>query len=336
MRENELEIVDKLLYVGDEGAVSVQVILGEETIWANQKSLAELFNVTIPTINKHLRNIFQSNELNENSVIRKFLITATDGKKYLTNFYHLDAILSVGYRINSKEATLFRKWANSVLKEYIVKGYVLDKDLLKKGGRFTKDYFDKLLEEIKEIRASERRTYEKITDIYATSYDYKKDAKITKEFFSNVQNKLHFAVTGKTAPEIIKERAAIDKPHMGLETWENAPHGKILQRDVLIAKNYLKKEELEKLNRIVLMLIDYAENQAYEQRPMSMKDWVSEVDRFLEFNRYQVLKDKGKTSKKEADKDVKEKYKKFRVLQDKNYKSDFNEFLEESQKLLNN
>ncbi|MDR2544891.1 MAG: virulence RhuM family protein [Methanobrevibacter sp.] len=332
--KNDLGAFERILYVGDEGVVTIQVIFGEEIIWADQKSMAKLFNVSKQNISYHLNEVFKSNELDKNSVVKEILTTASDGKKYKTNFYNLDAILSVGYRVNSKEATQFRKWATNILKEYIIKGYVLDKELLKKGGRFTEDYFDKLLEDIKEIRASERRTYEKITDVYATSYDYNPKAELTKEFFANVQNKLHFAVTGKTAPEIIKERVAIDKPHMGLIIWGNAPKGKILQIDVLIAKNYLKKEEIEKLNRIILMLIDYAENQAYEQRPMSMKDWINEVDRFLEFNRYKLLKDKGKVSKKEAKKLAVSNYKKFRVIQDKNYKSDFNEFLEESKKLL--
>lgn len=287
MDKNNFEIVETLLYSGEEGAVTIEVILGDETIWTSQKSLTELFNVTKQNISYHLQEIFETNELDKNSTVKKILTVQNEGKRKVkreVNFYNLDAIISVGYRVNSKQATQFRIWATNVLKEYIIKGYVLDKELLKNGTRFGKDYFDKLLEEIKEIRSSERRFYQKITDIYATSYDYNPKAEITMEFFKKVQNKLHYAVSKQTAPEIISSRADSNDKNMGLTNWDNAPKGKILLKDIVVAKNYLNKEELDKLNRIVSMFLDYAENQAIEKRVMYMKDWSQKLDKFLEFN----------------------------------------------------
>ena len=239
--------------------ISVEVLYDEEDFWLTQKSMSELFGVEVNTINYHLKEIFKSQELQEKSVIRKIRITANDGKKYNTNFYSLDAIIAVGYRVNSKEATDFRIWATNTLKEYIKKGFVMNSEFLKNGPKFGKDYFDELLVKIKEIRASERRFYQKITDIYKEcSFDYDKNSETTQEFYKNVQNKLHFAITGMTAPEIIYNRVDSKKENMGLTTWKNAPNGKILETDVTIAKNYLSKEEIEELNNLVSMYLDYA------------------------------------------------------------------------------
>ena len=295
MEVQDIEIVETLLYVGEEGAETIEVIIGDETLWATQKSMASLFDVGIPAINKHLKNIFESGELEKDSVISKMEITASDGKKYKTNFYNLDAIIAVGYRVNSKKATKFRIWATKTLKEYIVKGFVLDDELLKNGTRFGKDYFDELLEKIRDIRTSERRFYQKITDLFAEcSYDYNPNSEITKNFYSKVQNKLHFAITGATAAELIDQRVNHEKINMGLNSWKNSPKGKIRKSDVSIAKNYLSEEELSELNRIVSMYLDYAENQAAKHRLMSMEDWAERLDLFLEFNEYDVLTHKGK------------------------------------------
>jgi len=334
MNKNNSKIVKTLLYTGFEGAVSAEVILVDETIWASQKSMAQTFKVDVRTISEHLQNIFKTKELDENSVFRKFRITASDGKKYNTKFYNLDAIISVGYRVNSKQATQFRIWATNILKDYIIKGYVLDKELLKNGTRFGKDYFDKLLEEIKEIRSSERRFYQKVTDLFATSYDYNPKAKISQEFFKKVQNKLHYAVSKQTAPEIISKRASCDKVNMGLTTWKDAPKGKILLKDVLIAKNYLKKDEIDELNRIVSMYLDYAENLAIRHKPMLMEDWAIRLDKFLDFNEYDILMNKGNISRKKADEIAIKEYDNFRTIQDKEYISDFDRFLEENDKFL--
>ena len=335
MQENN-QIVNTLLYIGDEGEVSIDVVIDQEreTMWATQKTMAELFNVKKNTISEHLKHIFEEGELNKNSVVRKIRTTASDGKKYNTNFYNLDAIISVGYRVNSKNATHFRIWATNVLKEYIIKGFVLDDELLKNGSRFGKDYFDQLLERIKEIRTSERRVYEKITDLFATSYDYNPKAEITINFYKCVQSKLHYAVSGLTPPELIKNRADSKKEHMGLTTWQDAPNGKIMLSDAKIAKNYLSEEEVSELNRIVNMYLDYAENQASRHKAMSMKDWATRLDKFLEFNEYQILNNKGSISRKEVNEFVKAEFEKFQPIQDKNYKSDYNKFDEETRKLL--
>ncbi len=313
-----------ILYTGDEGAETIEVLFKDETMWLTQKTMSQLFNVDIRTISYHLKNIFESEELNENSVIQDFRITAIDGKNYKTKLYNLDVIIAVGYRVNSKKATQFRIWATNILREYITKGFVLDDELLKNGTRFGKDYFDELLERIKEIRASERRFYQKIADIYAQcSYDYNTDATITREFYATVQNKLHWAITKHTAAEIIYERADSSKDNMGLTTWKHGPHGKILKKDVRVAKNYLSKKEISELNNVVNMYLDYAENQARRHNLMSMKDWIEKLDKFLQFNEYDILNNAGKITKKLADEFANKEYDKFRVIQDATYESDF-------------
>ena len=325
-------LVETLLYKNEESAVSINVVIDQEneTMWATQKTIAELFNVNVPAISKHLKNIFNEGELTKNSVISKMETTANDGKKYNTNFYNLDAIISVGYRVNSKEATQFRKWATKILREYMVKGFVLDTELLKNGSRFGKDYFDELLEKIKEIRASERRVYQKITDIFKEcSWDYDKDSETAREFYSKVQNKLHYAITGQTAAEIINKRADHTKKHMGLTTWNNAPDGKIFKSDIIVAKNYLDEEELSELNNIVNMYLDYAENQARRHKLMSMEDWAIKLDKFLEFNEYELLENKGKISKNKADNKANSEYEQFRIIQDREYVSDFDKIIED-------
>jgi len=313
-----------ILYRTADDTVRVEVLYEQETFWLNQKRMGELFDVDVRTISEHLRNIFDSGELSEEAVIRKFRNTAADGKSYLVSFYNLDAIISVGYRVNSAQATQFRIWATQTLREFIVKGFVLDDERLKLNNRFGKDYFDELLERIREIRASERRFYLKITDIYEQcSIDYDPHAEVTKTFFKTVQNKLHWAVTGKTAAGLIAERADAEKPSMGLTTWRNAPKGKILKSDVGVAKNYLIEREIKELERIVSMYLDYAENQAARQIPMKMADWVVKLDSFLQFNEYEVLTNAGKVSAEVAKHLAEEEYDRFRVRQDRDFESDF-------------
>ena len=321
---------DLILYQSENGNVQVEVLYDNEDFWLTQKTMAELFNVKVNTINYHLKEIFNSNELSEKSVIRKIRITASDGKDYNTNFYSLDAIIAVGYRVNSKEATAFRIWATNTLKEYIKKGFVLNSEFLKNGSRFGKDYFDELLVKIKEIRASERRFYQKITDIYKEcSYDYDKNSEITKEFYKNVQNKLHFAITGMTAPEIIYNRVDAKKDNMGLQTWKNVPDGKILENDVVVAKNYLSKEEITELNNLVSMYLDFAERQVKLGHIISMQEWKNKLEMFLNLNEYNILKDNGKIKREIADKLALDEYEKYRVVQDEKYISDFDELLME-------
>ena len=316
--------------------ISVEVLYDEEDFWLTQKSMSELFGVEVNTINYHLKEIFKSQELQEKSVIRKIRITANDGKKYNTNFYSLDAIIAVGYRVNSKEATDFRIWATNTLKEYIKKGFVMNSEFLKNGPKFGKDYFDELLVKIKEIRASERRFYQKITDIYKEcSFDYDKNSETTQEFYKNVQNKLHFAITGMTAPEIIYNRGDSKKENMGLTTWKNAPNGKILETDVTIAKNYLSKEEIEELNNLVSMYLDYAERQVKLGKIISMKEWKEKLEVFLKINEYNILKDNGKIKREIADKLALDEYKKYRITQDQKYISDFDELIVETKRLNN-
>ena len=313
-----------ILYPTPQGTVRIEVLHESETFWLPQKKMAELFGVDIRTISEHLKNIFASGELQEDSVIRKIRTTASDGKGYLTSFYSLDAIISVGYRVNSTQATQFRIWATQTLREFITKGFVLDDERLKLNKRFGKDYFDELLERIREIRASERRFYLKITDIYEQcSIDYDKSAEITKTFFKTVQNKLHWAVTGKTAAEIIAQRADAKKPSMGLTTWKNAPDGKILKSDVSVAKNYLIESEIKDLDRIVSMYLDYAENQAARQKPMKMADWTKKLDAFLQFNEYDVLTNAGSISAEVAKNLAEEQFGAFRIQQDRSFESDF-------------
>ncbi len=313
-----------LIYTGPDGGVKVEVFFQNETLWLTQKRMSDLFGVEVNTVNYHLKEIMESGELDENSVIRKIRITATDGKNYLTNLYNLDAVIAVGYRVNSYQATRFRIWATGVLRDYIIKGFALDDERIKQGKHWGKDYFDELLERIREIRASERRFYQKITDIYAQcSIDYDSNAPITQEFYATVQNKLHWAITKKTAAEIILSRADSGKTHMGLMSWKHAPDDKVLKSDVNIAKNYLNEDELHHLNRVVSMYLDFAENQAEKQIVMTMTDWAKRLDAFLEFNEYEVLKSAGVVSAKVAKELAETEYDKFRIVQDREFASDF-------------
>ncbi len=315
---------DIIFYSTPTGNVNIEVIYNDETFWLSQKRMSELFGCTTDNISLHLRNIFKEGELNQESVTEEISAPASDGKNYITKFYNLDAIIAVGYRVNSVQATHFRIWATKTLKEFIIKGFVLDDDRLKQGKLFGKDYFDELLERIREIRASERRFYLKITDIYEQcSIDYNKEADITQKFFKTVQNKLHWAITGQTAAELIAHRANALKPHMGLQTWKNSPNGKVLKGDISVAKNYMQESEIKSLERIVSMYLDYAENQAARQIPMKMEDWVNRLDAFLQFNEYSVLKDAGKIKHEIALKLATKEYEKFRVIQDQNFVSDF-------------
>lgn len=326
-----MNINEIILYQEDGSNIYVEVYFKDEVFWMTQKTMSILFEVDISTINEHLKNIYKSHELEENSTIGNFPIVQKEGTREVTRnikFYNLDVIIAVGYRVNSIKATKFRQWSTKTLKEYIQKGFVLNDEMLKNSKPFGKDYFDELVERVREIRASERRFYQKITDLYALSYDYDSNSDITREFFATVQNKLIFAVTGQTAPEIIVNRADSDKPNMGLTSWKNAPKGKILQSDTLSSKNYLSEDELGELNRIVNMYLDYAENQAKKQIKMSMKDWREKLDAFLEFNEYELLNNPGKVKRTVADALAKKEYEKFRVIQDRNYISDFDEFSE--------
>ncbi len=331
-----LEEKEIILYQTDNRNVTVSVYYYNENFWLTQKAMAELFDVNVPAISKHLSNIFEEGELEPNATISKMEIVQQEGEREVkrqTIFYNLDAIIAVGYRVNSKKATRFRQWATATLKEFIIKGFVLNDDMLKNGKPFGKDYFDELLERIKEIRASERRFYQKITDIYAQcSYDYDSHSPITKTFFQTVQNKLLFAITGHTAPELINERADSTKEHMGLTTWKNAPDGKILKSDITVSKNYLNQEEITGLNDIVNMYLDYAENQAKRNKLMSMKDWVNKLDAFLNFNEYDILNNSGIISRAIADKLALKEYEIYRIKQDAEYKSDFDKMTEKYMK----
>jgi hypothetical protein len=316
-----------IFYSTPDGTVRVEVMYEGETFWLSQKKMAELFGIGVQTINHHLQEIYKSNELNEMATIRKIRIVQTEGSREVArevDFYNLDAIIAVGYRVNSREATQFRIWATQVLREYLIKGFVMDDERLKQGKRFGKDYFDELLERIRSIRASERRFYLKITDIYEEcSIDYSRNAEITHTFFKTVQNKLHWAITGKTAAELIAERAQADQPNMGLKTWKNAPQGRIQKADVTVAKNYLEESEIKALERIVTMYLDYAENQAARQIPMNMADWVEKLDAFLKFNEYDVLTNAGKVSHEVAKELAEQQYESFRIVQDRSFESDF-------------
>ncbi len=301
----------------------IEIRFEREMLWMTQKLMAELFGCSTDNISLHLKNIFKINELTEASVTEDFSVTAGDGKSYTTKHYNLDAIISVGYRVNSVKAVQFRQWATNVLKQFAIKGYVLDNDRLKNGTYLGKDYFDNLLEEIREIRASERRFYQKITDIYTTALDYDDDAPITKNFFASVQNKLHFAIHGNTAAEIIMTRADCNKEYMGLTAWKKAPAGKILKSDVSIAKNYLGQDEIEGLNRIVTMYLDYAEDQAKRSIPLTMADWQSKLNAFLQFNERSVLSDLGRVSANVAKEFAESEFEKYRIIQDRLFESDF-------------
>ncbi|MCO5290111.1 MAG: virulence RhuM family protein [Chitinophagaceae bacterium] len=318
---------DIIFYNTPTGDVRIEVIFNDETFWLTQKRMAELFGVESHTITYHLKEIYKTGELEETATARKIRVVQKEGNRDVSrdlDFYNLDAIIAVGYRVNSINATQFRIWATKTLREYIIKGFVLDDERLKQGKRFGKDYFDELLERIREIRASERRFYLKITDIYEQcSIDYSKDAEITQKFFKTVQNKLHWAITGKTAAELIADRADASQPNMGLTTWKNAPKGKVLKTDIGTAKNYLQEKEIKELERIVTMYLDFAELQAERQIPMKMADWVTRLDAFLQFNEYNILKDAGKVSHDVAMKLAEKEYSKFRVIQDRNFESDF-------------
>lgn len=311
----------------DGSKVNIDVVFANETLWLTQKQLAELFEVNVPAVSKHLKNIFETGELEENAVVSKMETTATDGKNYKTNFYNLKAITAVGYRVNSHMATQFRKWATEILHEYIIKGFTMDDERLKSVQHFGKDYFDEQLERIREIRSSERRFYQKITDIYVLSADYDKDAQITKEFYATVQNKMHWAISGKTAAEIIYSEADAQKLYMGLKTWKNAPEGKILKSDVVVAKNYLNIEHIDQLNRIVSAYLDLAENRTLQGIVMNMKDWLVFLDKFLALTDYPILLDNGKISALEAKLKAEIEYEKYRVVQDREYLSDFDKQL---------
>ena len=322
MEHEMMEHSEILLYSDENGKEFVNVVFMDETFWLTQVGMAELFDSSKSNISEHLSHIFEEEELDKGSCMRKFGISEFSTKP--TNFYNLDAIIAVGYRVNSKKATRFRQWATKTLKEYIQKGFVLNDDLMKNGRPFGKDYFDELLERIREIRASERRAYQKIADVFEQcSYDYDKNSDTTKAFYAFVQNKLHYAVTGKTAAELISERATLDSPTMGLTTWKGAPDGKILKSDTLVAKNYLNEKELSRLNRLVTMFIDYAELMAEDEQLMSMQDWLDETDRFLTNNRRKVLDGKGRISREAAEKKVGAIYNEFRKKQDLEYISEF-------------
>jgi len=314
---------EMIFYSTPEGDKKVEVLYQDENFWLTQKAIARLFAVEVPAISKHIKNIFESSELVADSVISILETTAADGKTYKTKYYNLDAIIAVGYRVNSYQATQFRIWATKTLKEFIIKGFVLDDERLKQGKRFGKDYFDELLERIREIRASERRFYQKISDIYALSANYDKNAPVTKEFFVTVQNKLHWAITGKTAAEIIYSSADTAKIHMGLTNWKQAPGGKVMKSDVTVAKNYLNEAHIKELNRIVSAYLDLAENRAERQILMKMEDWVQFLHNFLELSSYPILKDKGKVSAVEAQLKAEQEYQSYRQRQDREYISDF-------------
>ena len=327
MSDKKLQIrnstTDFLVFTKQAGEDGIEVRVFKESVWLTQRGMAQLFDCSTDNIGLHLKNIFKSGELEEKSVTEESSATAADGKTYRMKFYNLDAIISVGYRINSVRATQFRQWATKVLKTFAIQGYVLDKNRLENGQVFDEEYFEHLLDEIREIRASERKFYQKITDIYSTAVDYTVDAVTTKEFFATVQNKLHYAIHGHTAAELIMDRADHKKEHMGLATWKNAPSGKIVKSDVSIAKNYLTKNELEDLNQFVTMYLDYAERQARRHIPMTMEDWAAKLDVFLQFNEEEILHDKGRISAEIAKSFAESEFEKYRVIQDKLFESDF-------------
>lgn len=312
-----------LIFQAQSQADGVEVMYQDETIWCTQEAMASLFGKSRSTITEHLQNIFNEGELQQNSVCRKFRRTASDGKEYNTQFYNLDAIISVGYRVNSTRATQFRQWATAVLRQFAIRGYVIDKKRMENGAFLTVDYFEHLLAEIREIRMSERRLYQKVTDLYATAIDYNRDAPTTRRFFAMVQNKLHYAIHGHTAAELIVERADAEKEHMGLTTWENAPSGKIVKTDVSIAKNYLKGQELESLGRIVNAFLDLAEDRAKRHIPMTMEDWAGYIDKFLTMDDRPLLTDSGSVSAINAKLFAEAEFEKYRIVQDRLFKSDF-------------
>ena len=312
-----------LIFTNQAKEDGIEVRVQNETIWLSQKLMGVLFDCSTDNISLHLKNIFKENELDESSVTEEFSVTASDGKTYRTKHYNLDAIISVGYRVNTGRATAFRQWATSVLKDYAIRGYVIDKKRMENGSFLDEDYFEHLLAEIREIRLSERRFYQKITDIYATSMDYNKDAVITKEFFAKVQNKLHYAIHGHTAAELIVSRANAEKEHMGLTSWEKSPNGKIVKTDVSIAKNYLTETELESLGRIVNAYLDLAEDRAKRHIPMTMDDWAKRLDKFLEADDREILQNSGKVTAQIAKSFAESEFEKYRIVQDRLFESDF-------------
>lgn len=319
-----------LIFTQQNGEQSIEVRYEDDEIWLTQKLISTLFDVSIPTINEHLKHIFASGELNEISVIRKFLITASDGKNYNVKHYNLDAVISVGYRVNSVRATQFRQWATKVLRQFAQKGYVIDRARMENGTFLNEDYFEQLLAEIREIRLSERRFYQKITDIYATAVDYNKDAPTTKQFFATVQNKLHFAIHQHTAAELIYARADSEKPNMGLTSWAKSPDGKILKSDVAVAKNYLNEAELSELGLIVNAFLDLAERRAKRKIPMTMEDWAKRLDIFLNADDLPILDSKGKISFEQAKLHAETEFEKYRIVQDRLFESDFDRVLKEA------
>lgn len=316
-----------------ESDVSFEMRYENENIWLMQKLMATLYDVSVAAINQHLKKVFEDGELREESVIKKYLITAADGKSYSTKHYNLQAIIAVGFKVNNQRAVQFRKWAGQIVKDHTIQGWTMDVERLKKGHMFTDEYFERQLEQIREIRLSERKFYQKVTDPYATAFDYDKDAKTTRLFFQTVQNKMHFAVHRHMVAELIVERADANKEHMGLTTWENAPDGKILKTDVTVAKNYLSEQEMHYLERIVSLYLDYAELQAERKLPMSIEDWAKRLDGFLDFNGNELLTGPGKISAEQAKLHAETEYEKYRIIQDRLYESDFDRFLMLEQKV---
>ena len=318
---------------------SIEMRYEDENIWLTQKMMATLYDVGLPTINEHIKKIYEDSELQEESTIRKFRIVQNEGNRQVNreiNHYNLQMIIAVGFKVNNERAVQFRKWANAIVKDYTIQGWVMDDERLKNGGSvLTEKYFEHLLERIREIRLSERKFYQKITDIYATALDYDKTSKTTKQFFANVQNKLHWAIHCHTAAELIMERADSEKPHMGLTSWENYPDGKIQKYDVSIAKNYLAEDELQGLRRIVSMYLDYAEHQASRHIPMTMEDWADRLNRFLEFNEHDILTDSGKVTHEIAKAFAESEFEKYRIIQDRLYESDFDRFMSLEEKSKN-
>ena len=315
-----------LIFQAEDKAQGVQVFYKDETIWATQKAMATLFDCSTDNIGVHLKNIFESGELDKDSVTEKISATAADGKNYLTQFYKLDAIISVGYRVNSIRATQFRQWCTAVLRQFAIRGYVIDKKRMENGAFISEDYFEHLLAEIREIRLSERRFYQKLTDIYATAIDYNLDAPTTRDFFAKVQNKMHYAVHGQTAAELIISRANAEKEHMGLTTWEKAPNGKIVKPDVSVAKNYLNELELEDMGRLVNSVLDTAERMAKRHIPMTMEDWAKRIDIILEASDDRILTDAGSVSAEQAKEFAETEFEKYRIIQDRLFESDFDRF----------
>ena len=333
LRSSAAEYLTFVASTGD-SEKSIEMRYEDENIWLTQKMMAELYDVDVRTINEHIKKILNDGELNENAVIRKYRITASDGKNYNTLHYNLQMIIAVGFKVQNSKAVQFRKWAGQIVKDYTIQGWTMDVDRLKKGHMFTDDYFDRQLQYIREIRLSERKFYQKITDIYATAFDYDKNAKTTKEFFRIVQNKMHYAVHRHPAAELIVERADSNKENMGLTNWESAPQGKIIKADVIIAKNYLNEKEMNYLERIVSMYLDYAELQTERKIPMSMQDWANRLDGFLEFNGNEILTDAGKISHEQAKLHAQTEFEKYRIIQDRLFESDFDKFMIDNYELM--